>query len=242
MTGRTVYIVFILFAFCNLACKKGNPFGNEGKMVKVLRPAASIGQVILNDNINLILTQDSIEKISVEAPEKIEPYITTEFVGQSLTIKNKNAALLQNPNEIINVYVSVKNLGRLDYHGSGNISCTNTLQKDYFNIESTDGSGNVNLDLNTILTIALLDNDVADFNFRGASDSCYTYCSSIGTIDYRNFKVKRLAINSSSVRDAYVWATEALHGQLFFKGNIYYKGNPPVLNTQATHNGRFIPF
>ena len=52
------------------------------------RPAASFSQIILYDNVNLYITQDTIERIRVQAPEKIEPFITTEIIGPSLWIRN----------------------------------------------------------------------------------------------------------------------------------------------------------
>src|SRR5437868_5506989 len=129
------HIILLAVFFLEPRCKKGW-LGSEGSMITVQRPATPFVQIVAYDNVNLILTQDTIEKIKVEAPSKIEPNITTEVIGQSLWIRNTNAGLLLNPDEKINVWISVKTLARLDYHGSGSVNCTNTIHKDYFVVVS----------------------------------------------------------------------------------------------------------
>lgn len=234
-------LLFFLLSMSHWHCKKG-VFGNEGGMVVVNRITGSFNQVILYDNINLVLTQDTTERISVEAPRKIEPFITTELIGHTLWIRNTNAGTLINPDENITVHLSVKSLNRFDYHGAGSVRCTNTLQKDYFVVVADEGSGDLQLDLHTIQTLAYLYSDMADFIFTGQSDTCYTYCSSLGTIDYKNFQVKKLGIDYSGIRNAYVSASEVLSGNIFYKGNVYYKGSPYRVTVQTPGEGRLIPY
>ena len=236
-----LYIISGMLSFLLSGCKKG-AFGNEGEMVTTTRPSGSFGQIILSDNVNLVLTQDTIENIRVEAPSKIEPYITTQISNHSLTIRNENAGKLIPPGETINVYVSVKDLGRFDYLGSGNVSCTNTLNKDYFSFVVSDAAGDVHLKLKTIFTSVYLYSDMADLVLEGQSDSCYTYCSSLGTIDYSNYNVKKLGLDYSSIRDAYVWASQSLNGRIFYKGNVYYRGNPVLTRAETSNEGRFIHY
>lgn len=240
MIKPSLYIILATVALCFLQCKKG--FFGDGKMITSDRPASPFAQVILYDNVNLVLAQDSVERIRVEAPEKIEPFITTEIIDQALWIRNRNTSLLLSPGEKINVYVSVRSLGRLDYHGAGRVSCTNTLKKDYFVVVSADGSGDLFLNLNTIQTQAFNYSDATDFIFRGKSDTCYTYCGPTGTIDYKNFEVKKLGIDYSSIRDAFIQATETLNGRIYYKGNVYYSGNPATTQLASENSGQFIAY
>ena len=239
---RKEYLLILLLAMIQLHCKKGHPFGTLGEQVIKERPAASFSQIILYDNVNLYITQDTIERIRVQAPEKIEPYITTEIIDHSLWIRNTNAAILLNPDEKIDVFVSVKSLGRIDFKGAGTVRSTNTIEREYFYVISEYAAGDVHLKLNTRVTEAFLYSDVSDFILEGTTDSCYAYCGTMGTLDFRNFQAKRMGMDYSSIRNAYVSVSEHLAGTIYFKGNVYYRGNPSKLNVQTPKEGRFIPY
>lgn len=194
------------------------------------------------DNVELQLTQDTTEKISIEAGDQIQPSIVTEFSGDSLILKNKARGLITNPDEKIIAHVSVKNLTSISYQSSGNITCTNTILAPLFEVYSNTGAGNVYLNLNTHILNSGIYSESADFIFEGHADSCYTYCSSRGTIDYRNFITDKLLIDYSSVRDAYVNVPSALYGNIFYVGNVYYKGHPDIFSVKERDKGRFISY
>ena len=61
-------------------------FKGTGKVITEIRTPSDFTRVELHDNINLIITQDSINKISVEGGEKILPNIQTKFVDNKLII------------------------------------------------------------------------------------------------------------------------------------------------------------
>ncbi|MER3463491.1 MAG: hypothetical protein C4329_02815 [Chitinophagaceae bacterium] len=233
------YCLFILSIITFFSCKKGT--FDAGNTVIKERVIANVHQIILYDNINLILTQDTVEKLRIEAGENIQNEIATDINGAALTIKNTSSnQWLQYPAQKINCYVSIKQLRKIDYKSAGNITSTNTLQSDYFQIDS-EGAGDVRLSLNSIKIVANAYQENADLILSGRSDTCYAYCSSRGTIDFRNLQVRRMAVDFGSVRDGYVWATEALHAQIFYKGNLYYKGTPTV-DMQLLHDGRLFRF
>jgi hypothetical protein len=234
---------FIILAICTfpIQCKKLG-LASQGKTISTERAAQPFTKICLFNNIDLILTQDTIEKIVIEAGDKLQSSITTSFAGDSLLIKNTSEGIIANPDEKIIAKISVKLLKSISYQGSGTISCSNYIYSDYFDIISNNGAGNVYLKLYAITTTAGIYNESADFIFDGHSDSCYTYCSSRGTIQYQNFVTDKLLIDYSSVRNAYVNAPVAIYGNIFYKGNIYYKGAPAMMNVKEHDTGRFIPY
>jgi hypothetical protein len=74
----------------------------------------------------------------------------------------------------------------------------------------------------------------------GAADSSYIYCSEAGSVDMSGFATRASEIDSKSVRDIYVDAAQALHAHIMYNGNIFYKNNPPVIDTRITSAGRLI--
>ena len=232
----------ILFIIASAAfmcgCKKGI-FSKDGEIKVQERNVGTFNKISLYNKINLILTQSTEDKIKVEAGENVLSSITTEVTDGNLSIKNRDSSLINKPNQVINVYASVKNLNGLVYEGAGSITSTNTIQTGYFLLYSKNGAGDVRLSMNAYFTTIGIYNENADFILDGQSDGAYAYCSSRGTLDLRNYSIKKLEIDYSGVRDAHINVTESLKGRIFYKGNVYYKGNPQ-LDISERNQGRFI--
>ena len=235
-------VVFFCFALLN-GCKKSGCLENAGPIKRSERQANNFNTIDIKDNINLILTQDTINKLFVEAGENIAPNIKTEIANGVLTIKNEaSCKWLRNPSEKITVYLNVKDLIRINYNGSGNITSTNTIVADGITFYTDNGAGTIDIDLNAKRTYAYIFNDNTDMIFHGNSDSCYVYTGERGTIDFRDFVVKNQTVGYGSIRDGYVHATESLNVIMYFKGTLYYKGNPGKVTTEYISTGRVIPF
>jgi len=234
--------IFPFLLLCTLTQCKKLGLESAGPTLVANRSTQPFSKICLFDNIDLQLTQDTIEKIQIEAGENIQSMITTEFSGDSLLLKNKAKGLMTNPDQKIIAHISVKNLSSISYQGSGNITCTNTITSPLIEIYSNTGAGNVYLNLNSHILNSGIYGENADFIFEGHADSCYTYCSSRGTIDYKNFITDKLLIDYSSARDAYVNVSDALYGNIFYVGNIYYKGHPSIISVKEKDRGKVISY
>lgn len=236
--------VIISLFFCTLLftqCKKPGCFSDSGAVVMVQRSSAPFDQIDLQDNVNLVLTQDTVESIRVEAGNDLQGAIKTEIVAGVLTVTNTtNCQFLRSPSEKVTAHVGIKTLVRLNYSGSGNITTTNTLLADGITFYSDIGAGNMHISLEAKRTYAYLYGNNTDMVFTGKSDSCYAYTGQRGTIDFRNFVVKHQQIGYGSIRDGYVHATHSLHVLQYFRGTLYYKGRPPVVNTEYFSTGKVL--
>ncbi|MCW3074833.1 MAG: hypothetical protein JWP69_1902 [Flaviaesturariibacter sp.] len=232
-----------LFCACFLAqCKKPGCFTDTGTLVSMQRPVAPFHQIVVEDNVQVILTQDTIEQVRIEAGQGLQASITADISAGVLSLKNTaSCTWLRSPSEKVVAYVSVKNLDRLTYEGSGDITTTNTLQADGITFYSSIGAGNIHISLNAKRTYAYLYGNNTDMVFTGKSDSCYAYTGQRGTIDFRNFIVKHQTVGYGSIRDGYVHATESLHVLQYFKGTLYYKGRPPRVTTEYFSTGKVLP-
>ena len=235
-------LLFLLLLLALLqSCKKGDCLESAGAITIVNRPISSFNQIDLNDNVNLILTQDTIERIQVEAGQNLQPNILTTVTNNILTIKNTTSCQwLRNPSEKINVYISVKKLNTVNYNGSGNVTSTNTITTDNITFNSNEGAGNVEVTLDAQQTFAYIYHENADFIFHGKSNYCASYTNSRGSIDFKDFIVKNMNIEYGSIRDTHINVTETLHAIVYFKGSIYYTGSPAKIDTTYYSSGRLI--
>lgn len=232
--------IFFLSCFF-ISCEKNGCLEETGALVKTMRSAGPIREIRLYDNIDLVLKQDTVEKILVVAGKSLEPFIETSFEKDVLTIRNNmQCKWLRNPSEAITVYVSVKNLEKLDYEGSGHVSSENTIMAENITFYSELGAGNIDLELKARQTFSYIMDENSDMRLRGTSDVLWTYTNSRGSIDFSEFEVKKMVIEYGGVRDATIHVTEELDAILYFHGNVYFKGNPVITQNRQHSTGKLI--
>src|SRR5215218_11058741 len=148
------FIILLLFF---AACKKESCLGEAGAVTTVSRTISSFHEINLYDNINVVLTQDTIEHITITAPQNIEPTITTTVENGVLTLRNETPCTwLRSASEKITVYVHLKKLDKILYAGSGNVTSTNTLIADNITFYSEEGAGNIDVHVNAVQTFSYI--------------------------------------------------------------------------------------
>lgn len=237
---KTLLGTVVLLALC-AACNKPGCAQKAGSTTRTVRNTGAFEQLVINDNINVVLREGPCSVV-IETDDALQPVVSAQVRdGQLYLENNASCSFIRRPGESITAYVSLPHLTLLDYHGSGLVTCPDTLHTDYVTVEADHGAGDVHLKLDALFTLALIDNEVTDFYFEGKSDSCYAWCASRGSIDFRGFQVKRMGLAYAGVRDGYVWATESLHATVFQSGNLYYKGRP-LLRADYRSSGRLLVY
>jgi len=227
------------------SCEKGHVFDcfkGTGDITVETRPAGAINRIILNDNINLIIKQDTIESIQVEAGEKINGSILTELQDGELTISNDNRCnWVRSFRNEFTVYVSVTELNYIYYVGSGNISSLNSIESEWFEFECYDGAGSVDLSLDTETSWIVIHLGVVDVEVKGNSDISYVYTAGYGPVDCVNLMTGITYITNNGSNNCFINVKDELGAKIGSMGNIYYKGNPDSIEKTITGSGQLIP-
>jgi hypothetical protein len=238
---KHLHQLFILLLLFFSACKKESCLGEAGAETTVSRPIAPFHEIDLYDNIHVVLTQDTIERITISAPQNIEPNITTTVENGVLTLRNEAPCTwLRSASEKITVYVHLKKLDKILYAGSGNVTSTNTLITDNITFYSEEGAGNIEVHVNAVQTFSYIMHENADITLHGTSERCWSYTNDRGSIDFSDFVVKQMVIEYGSVRDATINVTEDLNSIIYYKGNLFYKGTPVVTKDEVHSTGRLV--
>ncbi|MFA6923007.1 MAG: head GIN domain-containing protein [Bacteroidales bacterium] len=230
---KKILLLFILTLF--LSCKKENRcdcFTGTGSIVKESREINNFYFVKVYDNINLILTQDTVNKIEVEAGKNLLPNIKTEINNNTLSISNNNKCnWVRSFKKQINVYLSVKNLYYLGCRTSGNIISTNTIiTPDTFSIEGRNSSCSIKLTINTKKSFIRMHTGAQDVTINGIVDKNYMYAAGNAFIDCRNLIANNTEINHRCSGDFFAYGKNSLGGDFTGNGNLYYYGNPFLIN------------
>lgn len=238
------FIKALLFACCPLiitACGKGICMQGAGEVTTETRTIAPFTEIDLYNRVNVILTQDTVNSIQVEAGRHLLSGIETTVNNNVLTIADKNTCnWVRDLDNRINVYIHTNALQKINYYGAGDVTCTNTLTAEHFTVDSKDGIGSFKLSLNTSFTDVILRKNNADITLTGQSDSAYVYCGDQGKADLRNLVCNYVWVDHKGLYDTYVYTKETLLANVLYKGNVYYKGNPVQKQVQCTNSGQVI--
>lgn len=195
----------------------------------------------LNSKINLIITQDSITSLKVEAGSNLMPMISTDVLNNQLIIKSDNkCSFLRSYTKPINVYLSTPNLKKISYKGNGDITSTNVLNFPYLHIESDGGTGSVNLALISEQLNIQQHNGPADFNLLGFTKELYVYTLGTGWVFLDNLNSQTAHVSSNGTGDVTVNATNTLRVELRYIGNVNYYGNPVLSVTEHSGSGKIV--
>ncbi len=230
----------MLLTFILSSCDKENTcVKSSGTVVKEARIVDEhFENIELNDKINLIIRQDTVFALNVEAGANLLPLITTEVVNNQLVIKSDNkCSFLRSYDKPINIYLYIKNIKKISIKGQGNITSSNTLLFPEFTIEAFKATGSVQLAIFTDYLKILQHTGPADFTFTGGSKYTYLYTNGNGWFHFENFNSDDAQVNTSGTGDVILKATKTLLVELYAIGNVYYYGNPIVTISQHAGSG-----
>lgn len=233
------YFIYILIIITLFSCGKDSScLKSTGKKSVDFRAISSeIEHIELKNDIDLVLTQDSVASVRVEGGENMLPYVRIRQNGNTLEIKDDNKCnFLRSYKKDITVYLSLPNIKSIDYTGHGNITSTNILQLDSLFFETRNGTGSIHLQIEAKKVDFLLHTGPSDITLVGKADNVFLFSSGGGWFFCKDLIGRNVHINQDGAGDIITTATETLLTELTSIGNIDYYGNPVV--TISSNSGR----
>ncbi|RYY18833.1 MAG: DUF2807 domain-containing protein [Chitinophagaceae bacterium] len=240
MRSHHLPLIMILLSTLVPACKKSGLFQGAGTTNKLKVEVSNFNEIVLNDKINLILTYDSTELVTIEAGANLLNGIILNVRDNKLIINDNNKyKWSRNLDYTINVYVSRTNLDRITYYGAGNIRTTNTWKADSFTIDSWTGIGTIAMDLECNYAGLIIRMANADIRLKGKSKQTSIYCADYGTLALQEFESGIVTMNYRSIRSSTIYVTKQLDAEILYKGDVYYRGTP-VVKSILNSTGKLI--
>jgi len=238
---QLLFILVILLVMNS--CRKSNPldcFNSTGPDITQDRTSGTFNKIVLYNNVNLVITQDSVNSIKMVAGENIIDRVTTSVNKGTLVIENTNTCnWTRNFNREIIAYVKVKNLSGIDYRGSGDISSTNTITSDSLVLNIWEGAGKVDLNIKTQRNYIYFHIGTADVYYSGHTHLSYITAASFGPIDARNLSSVYTFMANKGSNNCFVNASLHLGATISSIGNVYYLGDPDI-SLSDTGDGELI--
>ena len=224
----TIWLVaFSLIAVSCIAHNHGN-----GKVVKEERTVSGFDEISTSTGIEVSLTQDSFEKVVVEADENIQKILKTEVTGGKLKIYLEEGV---NYAKKMKVFVTLKQLKALEASAGSEVKSENQIKSESLKIHSSSGS-DVTMEVGCTM-VSLDSSSGSQMNVSGTAQSLKASCSSGANLNASKLVSDKADVSASSGADLDVHVTKDLKAHASSGAGITIYGNPTTRDTNSSSGG-----
>ena len=217
----------IIFCSCNSITGSGN-------IITQTRNTGHFNGVKASGSIDIEVSNDPKQSVTVEADDNILPYVITDVDGGVLNVHLKNNISYRNVN--IKVFVTAPTLSRLIASGSGSI-----ISRDL--ISGTDrvgfrvsGSGNIDAAVDAPVVTADISGS-GTLKLQGRTKDFECSVSGSGDASCDELLTENSEVRVSGSGNARVFASVSLNARASGSGDIVYRGNPSSPSIHKSGSG-----
>ncbi len=201
-----------------------------------IRNVRDFNAIKVSSGIDLYLRMGETEEVKVVADGEIIDEVITEVNDGTLKIyMKKNNNWNWGTTKARKVYVSVKELEKLDASSGSDVNSENTLTGESLEVKASSGS-DVNLDIH-YKNFSLDTSSGSDAKISGKTKNFEAEASSGSDLTARDLESVVCKVSVSSGSDATVNVSDELYAKASSGGDIRYYGNPQVKDINESSGG-----
>ena len=135
--------MYLLIVF-STSCTKNtiaDLFKNPGETITVERDVVEFNTIQINSIFNIIITQDTVEKVIITGGKNLTGSIKTDVINNVLNIEDKNGmSAYQGSNNRVTIEIFVKELNMIEVNAPCLLSTSNTIESTNFRMFKTKKS------------------------------------------------------------------------------------------------------
>lgn len=204
----------------------------SGRVVKSERTVDPFESIAVSAGIDVILSQDSVVKIIVEADDNLQEIIKTEVSNGKLKIYPEEGIRSCTAKR---VYVTMKNIRSLTASSGSAIKSEGELRLNSFGLTVSSGATvNMNLACNSLTVEG---SSGGEIKLQGRSESLDVDASSGVSVKMSDFQSKTCNAGASSGATLRIFASESIRAKASSGANIQVTGNPHEQNVEKSSGG-----
>ncbi|MDN5212093.1 head GIN domain-containing protein [Fulvivirgaceae bacterium BMA12] len=197
-------------------------------------------RIFIYDNIELHIASGAPQKVMISGGKNLIPSVNFDLVEKDLTITNGNSCNWTRSYDPITVTITTNQLIEIESGGYGLVKSMNTLNFDELTLESKDGSGDFEVSV-AVNNLIIKNNSITNMRVSGNCDDLFVgHWFNDGRFNGSDLKVKTVFVNQNGVNDIFIYAVEKITGRLTSRGNVFYFGNPDVVDVAVSGTGQLI--
>jgi hypothetical protein len=227
---KVMAIWLMVFSLTTISCI-AHIHGN-GKVVKQERSVSGFDKIAVSTGIEVVLNQDTFEKVVVEADENIQKIIKTEVSGGKLKIYLEEGV---NYAKKMKVYVTLKQLNELDASSGSEVKSEGKLNAETLKIHSSSGS-----DIKIEVSANFVDadsNSGSELTVSGTATSVKADSSSGSELHAGKLIAEKGEASASSGSELELNVTKEIKAHASSGASITVHGNPSIRDTNSSSGG-----
>lgn len=234
--------IILLILLC--ACYKDKPgkcWKFAGDEVTETREVGYFNRLIISDQIDVYIRQDTFYSVSVTAGENLIPWVETGLSGNTLTIKDLNKCnFLRSYENRLRVDIVLRDLEHIEYSGTGNIYIQDTLRVPSLLVNAEFGSGTMDITIEATEFNFQNHTGPFDLNAHGIVQELALASAGNGFLDASGVTAQRAYCNNRGTGDFHVNIWDYLYVDISHTGDVYYAGTPGLIDLVDTGSGQLI--
>lgn len=217
-----------LFASCDII---GGTQG-DGNVLRETRKVSSFDGIDVSGAFDIILKQGITEEVTVEADANLLPLIRTEVVGGTLQIETKKPV---HRVTVMKVYVTVKDLRRIDVSGAVDINTESRITVPELSIDAS-GASDSKLEI-AVQKLKLDCSGASKMKFSGSATNVEMDLSGASDIFGFDLLAESFDIEISGAGNAQINVSKKIHAEISGAGSVKYKGSPTEIDQSVSGAG-----
>jgi len=242
-------LICLLVILC-LACDSENAndcFQTAGNTIRKDIEVSNFERILVNRDIEVIITQAENHKVTVETGDNLLNDITVEVVGDQLVLTDGNTCNFVRGYGITKVYVEapniteIRNSSQFEVSSNGILSYSSlSLVSEDFNQDAEFTVGDYRVSVNNE-SLEIISNNISSFYIDGATDNLFVgFFSGSGRFEGPNLVAQNIEVNHRGSNDMIVNPIQSLVGVLRSTGNLIAVNEPPLVDVERIYIGQLI--
>lgn len=223
-------VIMMLISQSFISCIHG--IRGSGKVIKSERQLRNFNSIRVSNGLDLILTQDSLEKVMVETDENLQKIIKTEVSNGKLKIYTTEKISW---GSAMKVYVTVKSINSLEASSGADVKSASTLNLPDFKISASSGA-----DIKLTLSCRDLQTESSsgsDISVSGKTGKLMVQCSSGSDVNAEKLDSEICSVKASSGSDVKVSVSKRIEAHASSGSDIKVIGNPAERDIEKSSGG-----
>ena len=206
----------------------------NGVQTTITRTTESYDKISTGGSFNVELVSGNEGTITIKGDENIISHIVTEVIGSELKVyfeKNRS----YNYKEDITITIPFEEISEISFAGSGNMITKNAINATDFEAKMA-GSGDCALEINAKNIVAKIAGS-GNLKLSGTAENVEAKTAGSGDLNCTKLVSQNADVAVAGSGSLEVNCTNNLIAKVTGSGNIQYKGNPKIIDSNVAGSG-----
>ncbi len=244
---KRIILVCILLIFACNSEDANDCFQTAGNIIQQEVEVADFESILVNRDIELIITEAPEYKVTVETGENLINDVRAEVIGNRLVLTDDNTCNYVREYGITKIYVEapilteIRNSSQYEVSSNGILAFQDLslISEDFNeNVEFTVGDFRLSLDSENL---DIISNNISSFYIDGEVENLFVgFFSGSGRFEGENLIAQHVEVNHRGSNDMIVNPQLSLTGILRGTGNLISVNEPPMVDVERVYTGQLF--